>query len=74
MLDITKLQPGTKLYFLGIGGISMSALALILNSRGFVIRGYDRAQSEVTDGLEEHGVNVDFAFDGTEAGGCGAIV
>jgi len=74
MLDITKLRREAKLYFLGIGGISMSALALILKSKRFEISGYDRAQSAVTDELEDNGINVYLDFDEKDVSGCDAIV
>ena len=73
-MNVTEYKPGSKLYFLGIGGISMSALALIMQSRGFQIRGYDRARSDVTDGLEDAGIKVCFEFDEKELSACDAVV
>jgi UDP-N-acetylmuramate--alanine ligase len=46
------------IYFVGIGGISMSGLAEILASEGFRISGSDSKRSSVTDGLEQKGVRV----------------
>ena len=46
------------IYFIGIGGISMSGLAEILLSEGFRISGSDRAPSELTRRLEEKGAAV----------------
>lgn len=43
------------IYFIGIGGISMSGLAEILLSEGFRISGSDRAKSPLTCRLEEKG-------------------
>ena len=45
-------------YFMGIGGISMSGLADILLSKGFRISGSDMKQSELTDRLISQGVPV----------------
>lgn len=45
-------------YFVGIGGISMSALAGILASRGFTVSGSDREASSITDDLEQSGIHV----------------
>jgi UDP-N-acetylmuramate--alanine ligase len=45
-------------YFVGIGGISMSGLAEILISRGFKVSGSDRQESPVTKRLEEEGVRI----------------
>ncbi len=47
-----------KIYFIGIGGISMSGLAEILQTEGFQISGSDRAPSDLTHMLEERGVKV----------------
>ena len=46
------------IYFIGIGGISMSGLAEILLSEGFRISGSDRSASELTRRLEELGATV----------------
>ncbi len=47
-----------RIYFVGIGGISMSAIAEVLRERGFTVLGSDRAESEVTKRLEEKGVRI----------------
>ena len=44
-----------SVYFMGIGGISMSGLAEVLLSRGFKISGSDRLRSRLTESLEEKG-------------------
>lgn len=46
------------IYFIGIGGISMSGLAEILLSEGFHISGSDRAPSPLTRTLEDQGARV----------------
>lgn len=45
-------------YFMGIGGISMSGLAEILLGEGFTISGSDMKESEITDSLKALGVKV----------------
>ena len=45
-------------HFMGIGGISMSGLAEILNKEGFTISGSDMKESAVTKSLEAHGMKV----------------
>lgn len=47
-----------KIHFTGIGGISMSALAEIMLSRGFTVTGSDSRKSEITDHLESLGATV----------------
>ena len=47
-----------KYYFLGIGGIGMSALARYYNAKGFQVAGYDRVPTPLTKRLEEEGIEV----------------
>ena len=47
-----------NVYFIGIGGVSMSGLARILADRHFNVCGSDRSESDVTKGLEEVGIKV----------------
>ncbi len=46
------------IYFIGIGGISMSGLAEILLTEGFRVSGSDRSRSDLTVLLEKHGATV----------------
>lgn len=50
-------------YFLGIGGIGMSALARYFASRGFLCAGYDRTPSPVTKALEKEGITISYEDD-----------
>ena len=47
-------------YFMGIGGISMSGLAEILLEEGFTISGSDMKESALTTQLEEKGVKIHY--------------
>ena len=47
-------------YFIGIGGIGMSALARYYKSKGFRVTGYDRTPSELTHALESEGIEVHY--------------
>lgn len=47
-------------YFVGIGGIGMSALALYLKHRGLAVAGYDKTPSDITRTLEQAGIAVSF--------------
>lgn len=51
-------QKPIHIYFIGIGGISMSGLAEILLAENFTVSGSDRAPSALTRMLEDRGVNV----------------
>lgn len=53
--DLSKKR---KVYFIGIGGISMSAIALILQKNGFVVLGSDISKVENVKMLEEKGIKV----------------
>ncbi|MBF1023316.1 MAG: UDP-N-acetylmuramate--L-alanine ligase, partial [Lachnospiraceae bacterium] len=45
-------------YFIGIGGISMSGLAHILKDKSFPVSGSDAKRSEMTEVLEKAGIPI----------------
>lgn len=47
-----------NIYFIGIGGIGMSALARYFNAAGKYVAGYDRTHSELTRELQKEGIEV----------------
>ena len=47
-------------YFLGIGGIGMSALARYFKAGGMVVAGYDKTPTQLTDALGKEGIDVNF--------------
>ena len=49
-----------SVYFIGIGGISMSGLAEVLLSRHFKVSGSDMKQSPLTKSLEEKGATIHY--------------
>lgn len=48
------------LYFIGIGGIGMSALARYFSMNGAIVSGYDRVPTPLTAALEAEGINVHY--------------
>ena len=48
------------IYFLGIGGIGMSALARYLKMAGYSVSGYDKAETDLTRSLEAFGIEVHY--------------
>ena len=48
----------SSIYFVGIGGISMSGLAEVLADAGFRVSGSDRSKSPLTETLERKGITV----------------
>lgn len=58
-----ELENIEGIYFLGIGGIGMSALARYFVAGGFFVCGYDRTQSLITSALEAEGCKVTYDDD-----------
>lgn len=52
-----------NIYFIGIGGIGMSAIARYYNAKGFKVSGYDRTPSPLTHALESEGIEVHYTDD-----------
>ena len=52
-----------NVYFIGIGGIGMSAIARYFKRKGLVVSGYDRTPSALTEALQEEGIGVHFEDD-----------
>ena len=50
----------SSVYFLGIGGIGMSALARYFKSIGIKVSGYDKTPTVLTGKLEEEGIAIHF--------------
>lgn len=55
-----ELTDRKNIFFLGIGGIGMSALARYFHSSGYNVSGYDRTSSAITDQLSHEGIQVFF--------------
>ncbi len=51
------------IYFLGIGGIGMSALARFFASQGKIISGYDRVRTPLCEELEREGMSIHYVED-----------
>ncbi len=49
-----------RYYFLGIGGIGMSALARYFKTRGFEVAGYDRTETKLTQDLTAEGIEITY--------------
>lgn len=55
---MTLEQNIKNVYFLGIGGIGMSALARYFKAKGYRVAGYDRTLSPLTGRMQEEGIEV----------------
>jgi len=60
MVDINKIS---RVYFVGIGGIGMSALVRYFNSRGIKVSGYDKTETVLTKKLVSEGINIHYEDD-----------
>ncbi len=52
-----------SIYFVGIGGIGMAALARYYLSKGYAVAGYDRTPSALTHALQSEGADISYADD-----------
>lgn len=57
---MTNLSNIQRIYFLGIGGIGMSALARFFNLHGKIVSGYDKTRTTLTNELEHEGISITF--------------
>lgn len=57
MKPLTTYQ---NFYFVGIGGIGMSALARYFNASGKTVLGYDKMHTKLTKALVEEGIDIEF--------------
>ncbi len=49
-----------RAYFIGVGGIGMSALARYFNTKGWKVAGYDKTKTALTEVLESEGIKVHY--------------
>ena len=56
-MDIKDIK---AVYFIGAGGIGMSAIARYFISRGLVVAGYDKTPSDLTQQLEKEGMQIHY--------------
>ena len=58
-----KLKDLHIVYFVGIGGIGMSAIARWFNQHGASVHGYDRVETPLTRALSEEGIDIHYEDD-----------
>lgn len=59
-MDLNKIR---RVYFIGIGGIGMSAIARFFNEKGVDVSGYDRTETALTRQLAEEGMQIHYTDD-----------
>ncbi len=60
MIEINNIK---EVYFIGIGGIGMSALARYFKARGAKVSGYDKTETALTKQLMQEGIAVHYEDD-----------
>ena len=73
-MELEDLQKYKHIHLIGIGGVSMSAVAETLKNWNFIVTGSDIAQSELTDKLIENGIKVTIGHDVESAKNADLIV
>ncbi len=63
------LKDQRNVYFIGIGGVSMSSLARICTKDGYNVGGSDRTRSQLTDDLKSEGIEVHIGHSADNASG-----
>lgn len=67
-MQTTRIENIKSIFFIGIGGIGMSAIARYFNSKNISVSGYDKTPSPLTLALEEEGIRITFNDDIQEIG------
>jgi UDP-N-acetylmuramate--alanine ligase len=60
MVDLKNIS---RIYFIGIGGIGMSALARYFSSKGVTVSGYDKTETNLSKQLQNEGINIHYTDD-----------
>ena len=68
------LEAGRRAHLIGVGGVSMSALAEVLAERGLIVSGSDRSESEATARLKERGILVEIGESGLYLPGADVVI
>jgi UDP-N-acetylmuramate--alanine ligase len=61
--SLPSLASLRSVYFIGIGGIGMSALARYFRSKGVEVSGYDKTETALTKELEGEGIRIHYSED-----------
>lgn len=67
MVELIDIADIRKAYFIGIGGIGMSAIARFFHDRGVNVSGYDKTQTALTKALLAEGIEIHYT---DEASSC----
>ncbi|MBO9620114.1 MAG: UDP-N-acetylmuramate--L-alanine ligase [Niabella sp.] len=59
-MEVKKIADIKRIYFIGIGGIGMSAVARYFHSKGVLVSGYDKTETSLTKALVAEGIPVHY--------------
>lgn len=65
---------GKRVYFVGIGGCSMSGLAKMMKWLGYEVAGSDKTQNHKTDILKDEGMEIHIGHDGRNVDGSALLI
>jgi UDP-N-acetylmuramate--alanine ligase len=68
------LDSAKKIHFIGIGGVSISSLALLAKEMGISVSGSDRTKNSLCEKAEKEGIKVIYAHLPENVEGCDAVV
>lgn len=60
LVNANNAATAQVVYFIGVGGIGMSALARFFNARGYQVYGYDKTKTALTAALESEGIHIHY--------------
>ncbi|MCI8331924.1 MAG: UDP-N-acetylmuramate--L-alanine ligase [Clostridiales bacterium] len=69
-----QLKNAVNLYFIGIGGVSMSSAAMFAKERGYHVAGSDKTASAATEKLKNEGVSVFIPHKADNVAGADAVI
>ncbi len=73
--DVSLIIKGAKkIHFVGIGGISMSSLAVITEKMGYMVTGSDQRKSAITEKMENGGIKIAYGHSSDNVLGADAVV
>ena len=72
--SLKQIDKSKQVFFVGIGGISMSALAHILKNDGYSVAGSDFKESATVQALREMGISVAIGHAGENVKDAGLVV
>jgi UDP-N-acetylmuramate--alanine ligase len=60
---LSSLKDISSVYFVGIGGIGMSAIARYFHAKGVTVSGYDKTETPLTQALVKEGIAIHYSED-----------